>query len=122
MTAMRWTVLALLLPLLFACAGKPLQLGSREHVAYDASDPVDIAVTECGAQVLLFLPFFNNNRAARAYKAIEEKAGDRYIANVRMREQWAYLVFGIVQCTDMVARTYPKLSSNLGVEMDEEGE
>jgi hypothetical protein len=115
MTGTRLTIFAILLPFLFACAGTPVQLGPSERVPYDASDPLDIMATECGAQVLLFLPFFNNGRAARAYKSIQEKAGDRYIANVRMREQWAYLVFGIVQCTDMVARTYPKLS----VEADE---
>ncbi len=108
MTGIRRTILAILLPLLFACAGAPVQFGPSERVPYDASDPLDIMATECGAQVLLFFPVFNNNRAARAYKAIQEKAGDRYIANVRMREQWTYLVFGIVQCTDMVARTYPK--------------
>ncbi len=110
MTGTRLTVLATLLSFLFGCAGTPVQFGPLEPVAYDESDPVDIMTTECGAQVLLFFPFFNNGRAARAYSSIQEKAGDRYIANVRMREQWTYLVFGIVQCTDMVARTYPKLA------------
>ncbi|MBW2714407.1 MAG: META domain-containing protein [Deltaproteobacteria bacterium] len=95
---------------LFGCAGTPVPFGSLEPVAYDESDPVDIMATECGAQVLLFFPFFNNGRAARAFASIQEKAGDRYIADVRMREQWTYLVFGIVQCTDMVARTYPRLA------------
>jgi hypothetical protein len=37
---------------------------------------------------------------------IEERAGDRYIASVRLRERWTYLVFGEILCTDIVAATF----------------
>ncbi len=105
----RRTLAALLVgSLVVGCAGDPAYLGPREGVAYDPHDRVDYTVTECGAQLLLFVPFFNNNRAGRAFRAIEERAGDRYIADVRIRERWMYLVFGNIQCTEMIAATFGK--------------
>jgi hypothetical protein len=78
----------------------------REPATFDASDRVDYSVTECGAQVLIFLPVMTNDRLGRAMELIEKRAGDRYIANVRVRERWTYLVFGEILCTDVVAATY----------------
>ena len=92
-----------------ACAGTPAQLGPREPVAYDADDRIDYAVTECGAQVLIFLPLWTNDRLPRAMALIEERAGDRYVASVRVRERWTYLVFGEILCTDVVAATFGRL-------------
>ena len=89
-----------------ACAGTPASLGPREPAAYDANDRIDYSATECGAQVLIFLPLMTNDRVARAMALIEQRAGDRYIANVRLRERWTYLVFGEILCTDVVAATY----------------
>ena len=92
---------------LFAgCAGTSAPLGPREPVAYDPNDRVDYAATECGAQVLIFFPLFTNDRVARAMSLIEARAGDRYIADVRLRERWTYLVFGEIHCTDVIAATY----------------
>jgi hypothetical protein len=91
-----------------ACAGTPAALGPREPAAFDANDRIDYSATECGAQVLIFLPLMTNDRVARAMALIEERAGDRYIANVRVRERWAYLVFGEILCSDVVAATYGK--------------
>ncbi len=98
-------LLALVL-LSFACAGTPTELGPSEPAAYDANDRIDYSATECGAQVLIFLPVMTNDRVSRAMALIEERAGDRYIANVRLRERWTYLVFGEILCTDVVAATY----------------
>ncbi len=98
----------LLVFLVVGCAGDAVYLGPREGVAYDPHDRVDYSVTECGAQVLLFIPIFNNDRAGRAFRAIEKRAGDRYIADVRIRERWTYLVFGNIQCTEMIAATFGK--------------
>jgi hypothetical protein len=108
---MRAALLALAL-VLSACAGTPTPLGPREPAAFDANDRIDYSVTECGAQVLIFVPLMTNDRVARAMALIEERAGDRYIANVRLRERWTYLVFGEILCTDVVAATYgpPKTS------------
>lgn len=89
-----------------ACAGTPAALGPREPATYDANDRIDYSATECGAQVLIFLPLMTNDRVARAMALIEQRAGDRYIANVRLRERWTYLVFGEILCTDVVAATY----------------
>ncbi len=102
----RAVCVALLASVSSACAGTPVSLGSAEPAAYVASDRVDYSATECGAQVLLFLPVLTNDRVGRAMELIERRAGDRYIANVRLRERWTYLVFGEILCTDVVAATY----------------
>lgn len=56
--------------------------------------------------MLIFLPVMTNDRVARAMALIEERAPGRYIANVRLRERWTWLVFGEILCTDVVAATY----------------
>lgn len=89
-----------------ACAGTPASLGLREPVVYDPNDRIDYSVTECGAQVLLFLPLWTNDRVPRGMALIEKRAGDRYIASVRLRERWTYLVFGEILCTDIIAATF----------------
>lgn len=91
---------------LAGCAGTSTPLGAREPVAYNGDDRIDYSATECGAQVLLFFPVFANDRVARAMSLIEQRAGDRYIADVRLRERWTYLVFGEIYCTDVIAATY----------------
>jgi hypothetical protein len=97
---------ALLALLSSACAGTPTSLGSIEPAVYDPNDRIDYAVTECGAQVLLFFPVMTNDRVTRAMALIEERAGDRYVSSVRLRERWTYLVFGEILCTDIVAATF----------------
>ena len=89
-----------------SCASNAVPVGAPEPVAYDPSDRVDYSVTECGAQVLLLIPFFSNGRLERAMDLIRERAGDRYLADVRIRERWTFLVFGTIYCTDVVAATY----------------
>lgn len=91
---------------LAACSGTPAALGPREPVAFDPDDRIDYSATECGAQVLILLPVLTNDRVTRAMALIEEKAAGRYIANVRLRERWIYLVFGEIYCTDVIAATY----------------
>lgn len=102
----RRLAVVLLALLVSACAGTPASLGPLEPAAYDPSDRIDYSVTECGAQVMIFLPLMTNDRLVRAMELIEKRAGDRYIANVRVRERWTYLVFGEILCTDVVAATY----------------
>ncbi len=89
-----------------ACAGTPAALGPRQPALYDPNDRIDYSVTECGAQMLIFLPLWTNDRVSRALALIEERAPGRYIANVRLRERWTYLVFGEILCTDVVAATF----------------
>ena len=89
-----------------ACAGTRASLGPLEPAVYDANDRVDYSVTECGAQMLIFLPVMSNDRVPRGMALIAERAGDRYIANVRLRERWTYVVFGEILCTDIVAATF----------------
>ena len=111
MNRLRLFIIIICLTILSACAGPAVQFGPLNRVSCDKSSPLDITATECGAQVLLFLPFFNNGRYERAVKKIKKSAKGRYIANVRVRERWLYLVFGIIQCTDVVALTYPTLNA-----------
>jgi hypothetical protein len=94
---------------LVACTGTPASLGPREPIAFDPNDRVDYSATECGAQVLILLPVFTNDRVPRALAEIEARAAGRYIANVRLRERWLWLVFGELLCTDVVAATYKPL-------------
>ncbi len=102
----RGSSLALLAWLLAACAGTPAMLGPREPIVYDPNDRIDYSATECGAQVMILLPIQTNDRLPRAMALIEKRAGDRYIASVRVRERWTYLVFGEIMCTDVVAATF----------------
>ena len=95
-----------------ACAGTPTPLGAGEPALYLQDDRVDFSVTECGAQVLIFLPLMTNDRVGRAMELIEQRAAGRYIANVRLRERWTYLVFGEILCTDVVAATYGRPGSD----------
>jgi len=92
--------------LVCACAGTPAELGPAEPVELDLNDRVDYTATECGAQVLILLPAFTNDRLPRALAEIRERAQGRYIANVRLRERWLWLVFGELLCTDVIAATY----------------
>ncbi len=103
--------LSLAVCLVAACTGRPAYLGPRDTGQYDPTDRIDYAVTECGAQVLLFIPFFNNNKIERAMNLIEARAAGRYIANVRVRERWMYLVFGSIYCTDVLAATFGEPSA-----------
>ena len=102
----RAAAVALLAWLASACTGTVTPVGAREPALYNAYDRVDYSVTECGAQVMIFLPVMTNDRVGRAMALIEKRAGDRYIANVRLRERWTYLVFGEILCTDVVAATF----------------
>jgi hypothetical protein len=110
-SARAWTAAAALALASLACAGTPASLGAREPAAFDAKDRVDYSATECGAQVLIFLPIMTNDRVTRAMALIEQRAGDRYVANVRLRERWTYLVFGEILCTDVIAATYGPLKT-----------
>jgi len=100
---------AALLVALAGCAGTPAALGPREPLHFDINDRIDYTATECGAQVLILLPVLTNDRVPRALALIEERAAGRYIANVRLRERWIYLVFGEILCTDVIAATYGAL-------------
>ena len=111
MNRLRLFICVICLTILSACAGPAVQFGPLKRVSCDENSPLDITATECGAQVLLFLPFFNNGRYERAVKKIKKSAKGRYISNVRVRERWLYLVFGIIQCTDVVVLTYPTLNA-----------
>ncbi len=111
MIRLRLFVLVICLTILSACAGPAVQFGPLKRINCDENSPLDITATECGAQILLFFPFFNNGRYERAVKKIKKSAKGRYIANVRVRERWLYLVFGTIHCTDVVALTYPPLNA-----------
>jgi len=103
---MRAIALGLVALLSSACAGTPASLGSNEPAIYDPNDRIDYTVTECGAQVLLFFPVMTNDRVARGMELIRQRAGDRYVSSVRMRERWTYIVFGEILCTDIIAATF----------------
>jgi hypothetical protein len=111
MNRLRLFIIIICLTILSACAGPAVQFGPLNRVSCDESSPLDITATECGTQILLVIPFFNNGRYERAVRKIKKSAKGRYIANVRVRERWLYLVFGTIHCTDVVALTYPTLNA-----------
>ena len=112
MNRLRLFIIIICLTILSACAGPAVQFGPLKRISCDENSPLDITATECGAQILLVIPFFNNGRYERAVKRIKKSAKGRYIANVRVRERWLYLVFGTIHCTDVVALTYSTLNAS----------
>jgi hypothetical protein len=103
MNRLRLFIIIICLTILSACAGPAVQFGPLKRVSCDENSPLDITATECGAQILLFFPFFNNGRYERAVKKIKKSAKGRYIANVRVRERWYWWGLAFRRCTRISA-------------------
>ena len=86
------------------CSGVPVDLGSRVGQAAPTGPSRDIQASNCGFQLLLFIPINVNNRLQRAYAKLEEQAHGDYITDVRVQERWTYGFVGTGYCTELKAK------------------
>ncbi len=70
--------------------------------------PHGFAKTRCGFQLLLFIPININDRHARAYQRLREKAAADYLTDIRVQESWTYALVGTVYTVRMDATAYPR--------------
>ncbi len=100
---------------LIGCAGKPVKVGLSsqqvESADIDYSQGRSISATASGFQLLLFIPISVNDRHARAYKVLQEKAGNDYISEVKIQESWTYAFVGTIYRTTLEATVYPRISN-----------
>jgi hypothetical protein len=108
LTIARVSVGAAITALLAACAGTPVSLGSRLRngvpAGIEGGTERQISAEACGFQLLLLIPIGVNSRAARAYQALEQKAGGDFITDVQVQERWSYGFVGTQYCTVMQAK------------------
>ena len=90
--------------LLTACAGNPVFLGTHVAESIPTGSERTITTEACGFQLLLFIPISINDRAQRAYRALELEADGDFITNMQVQERWTYAFVGTVYCTDLRAR------------------
>jgi hypothetical protein len=64
-----------------------------------------------GYQILLVIPYDNNDRHARAYEQLKANAGDAWITDVAVKERWTYLLLGTEYTTTFRATAYPKTAA-----------
>jgi hypothetical protein len=105
----KFGLVSALVSVLGACSGNPMRLGSPADERYDPTMSRKIEAEACGFQLFLFIPISNNNRAARAYRLLRERAGNDYITNVKVQESWYYALVGTTYCTALRADVYPLL-------------
>ena len=90
--------------LLAACTGIPVALGTRAAGPVPTGAERTITAEACGFQLLLFIPININDRAQRAYQALEAEAGGDFITNVQVQERWTYGFVGTQYCTGLQAK------------------
>lgn len=99
----RFITLLATVSLLTACAGTPVQLGSRvTDAVVGTAKPV--SAEACGFQLLLFIPIAINDRLQRAYSALETQAAGAIITDVEVQERWTYGFVGTSYCTRLQAK------------------
>jgi len=106
-------LVSMIATLLSGCAGNPVQIGPKGDERYDSTHPREISAQACGFQLLMFIPILSNSHAARAYQALKQQAGDDYIADVKVREEWTYAFVGTIYCTTMEATAYPRIKTSM---------
>jgi hypothetical protein len=97
--------------LLSACAGTPVTLGTHISASIPTGNERTISGEACGFQLLLFIPISINDRAKRAYRALELEAEGDFITNIQVQERWIYAFVGTVHCTDLRAKAIRQKSS-----------
>lgn len=95
---------------LCGCAGSPVTLKSfpAKDIVQTGSRP--ISAEACGFQLLLLIPISINSRLERAFKELQEKAGNDSMANLSIEEYWRYAFVGTTYCTRLDAIAYPKIA------------
>lgn len=93
------------------CSGPITSLGSVPPADVDREARRPVAASACGFQLLQLLPFNTNGRHERAYAQLKSQAGNDFLGDVRVTEQWYYGVVGSVYCTKLEANAYSRKSS-----------
>jgi len=94
--------------LLSACNSVPVQFGPQGDEKYDVTKPRTVSAEACGFQLLLLIPIRTNSRAARAVAVLRQQAGEDYVADIKVREEWTYAFAGTLYCTYIEATAYPR--------------
>lgn len=90
------------------CASVPVTIDNRVPANINRENAQVVTGTAAGFQLLLFFPLNVNSRQARAWKQLQEKAGDAYITDVEIQESWKYGFVGTLYRTTFRAKAYPK--------------
>jgi len=96
--------------LLVGCSGRPISIASTPPKLYEGAKNQgrEITASASGFQLFLLLPIRINDRQARAYDLLKDKAHGGYITDVKIKESWAYALVGTVYKTTITATVYPK--------------
>jgi hypothetical protein len=97
--------------LVAGCAGTPVALGTRVAGPVPTGAERTITAEACGFQLLLFFPIGINDRAERAYQALEAEAAGDFITDVQVQERWTYVFVGTQYCTGLRAKAIRPKSS-----------
>lgn len=105
----RIAVLGLALALTTACTGEKIRIDPVPNPAeVDRTRGRKISATVKGFQFFLVLPLNINTRHEKAYRELVRQAGDDVIAEVTIKESWAYGVIGTAYTTTIEAMAYPR--------------
>jgi hypothetical protein len=104
------TLMASVGMLLIGCSGTPVQIQTASPKLYEnfKDKGKTITASASGFQLLLFIPIDINDRQQRAYQLLEAQAGEGYITDVKMKEEWTYAFVGTSYKTTFTATVYPK--------------
>lgn len=89
------------------CIGVPVHISNPPLARMDLQKGREITASASGFQLLLFIPININTRQARAYKKLQDQAGNDIVADVKMRESWEYAFVGTIYRTTFTAMAYP---------------
>jgi len=87
-----------------ACTEDPVHIGPAAGTLPPRGVPREISASTCGFQFLLLIPIQTLGRYDRAYHDLLEKAGEDYVTDVQIAEDWWYIGVGNLYCTRMRAR------------------
>ena len=91
------------------CAGQPIKMKADLNRNYDKAKGRTISVTANSFQLFLLIPIRVNSRQVRAYNALMREAGDDYVTDIKIREEWQYALVGTIYRTTIEATAYPRL-------------
>ena len=106
-----WKMLApvLLGFVLAGCVGQVMRVDAVEEPgSVDRTRGRKIKAWAQSFQLLAVVPIGTNTRHDRAYQELREQAGNDVIADIKIREYWAYGVVGTALITELEAMAYPR--------------
>jgi hypothetical protein len=87
-----------------------VRMSSEPPKNIDRTKGRPISASACGYQLIQLIPISTNNRQQRAYDSLKAQAGPDFIGDVIETEKWYYGLIGSVYCTELEAKSYPKLN------------